>query len=235
MNHMIEIRGLTKAFGSRTALAGIDLDIAAGERVLLVGPNGAGKTTLLRILASLARPTRGTVRIAGQASATPAARRMIGYLSHASMLYDDLTARQNLRFYARMYGIPDAASQVEALLVAVGLARRANDLVRTYSRGMQQRLAVARAVLHHPRLLLLDEPYTGLDTASTEALTAYLQTLLQGGRTLIVATHHPAEEGRLAERVVVLRAGRVAADEALGDPDGFSARYRAALAPQAEG
>jgi heme exporter protein A len=228
---MIEIRGLTKAFGPRAALAGVDLDIAAGERVLLLGPNGAGKTTLLRILATLSRPTDGVARVAGcdVTRADARVRRMIGFLSHESLLYDDLTARQNLRFYARMYGLSDPDARIKVLLGAVGLERRADDLVRGFSRGMQQRLAVARAVLHEPRLLLLDEPYTGLDAVAAEALTLHLETLMQTGCTLLLTTHHPSEEGQLAQRVVVMRSGRVVEDGPLGDLATFGARYRAIL------
>jgi heme exporter protein A len=226
---MIEIHGLTKAFGPRAALAGVDLEIGAGERVLLVGPNGAGKTTLLRILATLSRPTGGIARVAGcdVTRADARVRRMIGFLSHESFLYDDLTARQNLRFYARMYGLRDPDLRIEFLLNAVGLERRADDLVRGFSRGMQQRLAVARAVLHEPQLLLLDEPYTGLDAAAADALTAYLEALTAGGCTLLLTTHHPAEEGQLAQRVVVMRSGQVVEDGPVGELATLKARYRA--------
>jgi heme exporter protein A len=228
---MIEIRGLTKAFGPRAALAGIDLEVEAGERILLVGPNGAGKTTLLRILATLSRPTEGRVRVAGcdVTRADASLRRMIGFLSHESLLYPDLTARQNLRFYARMYGLSKPDARIGFLLAAVGLERRADDLVRGFSRGMQQRLAVARAVLHEPKLLLLDEPYTGLDLAAAEALTAHLETLTESGCTLLLTTHHPAEEGQLAQRVVVIRSGQVLEDGPIGELATFGARYRALL------
>ena len=167
---MIEVSQLTKSFGPRHALAGVDLHVAPGECVVLCGPNGAGKTTLLRILATLARPTSGDVRIAGldPAKAGADVRRQIGFLSHRTLLYDDLTAEQNLAFYARMYAIPDAQARIDDLLERVGLTARRHDLVRTYSRGMQQRLAVARAVLHRPALVLLDEPYTGLDPLAAD-------------------------------------------------------------------
>ncbi len=229
---MIEIRGLKKAFGPRVALDGVVLDIEAGERVLLVGPNGAGKTTLLRILATLSRPTGGAVRVWGHdvTRADVAIRRMIGFLSHESLLYDDLTARQNLRFYARMYGMDKPDARIASLLSAVGLERRADDLVREFSRGMQQRLAVARAVLHAPKLLLLDEPYTGLDVAAADALTVLLQTLTQVGCTLLMTTHYPAQEGHLAQRVIVMRRGRVLDDGPLGELTTLDARYRAILA-----
>lgn len=232
---MIEIRGLTKAFGPRRALVDIDLDVTAGERLMLVGPNGAGKTTLLRMIATLSRPTAGTIRVAGHDVGRDgaAARRLIGYLSHETLLYHDLTARQNLQFYARMYALTDAAARINAVLEQVALARRADDLVGTYSRGMQQRLAVARALLHRPKLLLLDEPYTGLDPLAADALTDLLSAFVEEGSTLVLTTHHPAAEGCLAQRAVILRAGRIIHDAPLGDPAGFPARYRALIAERA--
>ena len=154
---MIEIHELAKTFGARSALAGLSLKVEPGESVTLVGPNGAGKTTLLRILAMLTRPSAGAVRVAGLdlASAGDEVRRRVGFLSHHTLLYEDLTAEQNLRFYARMYDLGDPSLRIQELLERVGLSVRRSDLVRTFSRGMQQRLAVARTMLHRPRLLLL--------------------------------------------------------------------------------
>ncbi len=229
---MIEVRALTKVYGPRTALAGVAFTVRAGERVMLVGPNGAGKTTLLRILATLSRPSGGSVMIDGHDPFREGAkvRPLIGFLSHASLLYEDLTARQNLSFYARMYAISDGTKRIDALLSTVGLDRRADELVRTFSRGMQQRLAVARAVLHHPRLLLLDEPYTGLDPAAAGRLTVLLDDLVDQGCTLLLSTHHPADEGRIAERVVILRSGRVIEDSPLTeDLSAFARRYKRLL------
>lgn len=229
---MIDISGLTKTFGPSVALAGVDLHVDSGERVMVVGPNGAGKTTLLRILATLSRPTSGTVQVAGLdvARAGAAVRSRIGFLSHDSLLYNDLTARQNLEFYARMYGVDDAGARIRELLEAVGLERRGDDLVRTFSRGMQQRLAVARAILHRPQLLLLDEPYTGLDSLAGEALTLLLGALVEAGSTLLITTHHPVDEGLLARRAVVLRRGRIIEDAPVGDLAGFQSHYRLLLA-----
>jgi heme ABC exporter ATP-binding subunit CcmA len=225
---MIEVRNLTKAFGPRHALADVSLSIEAGERVMLVGPNGAGKTTLLRILATLSRPTSGTVRIAGYDTRRSGAevRALIGYLSHETLLYNDLTARQNLQFYARMYALTGAESRIEELLSRVDLLRRADDLVGTFSRGMQQRLAVARAILQGPQLLLMDEPYTGLDPVAADALTDLLTDLVATGCTLVLTTHHPLAEGRLAQRAIILRNGRMIYDAALDDPATFPQRYR---------
>jgi heme exporter protein A len=217
---MIQIRDLVKAFGPRQALSGLSLDVAPGDRIMLVGPNGAGKTTLLRILATLSRPTSGEVTIAGHDLRTSGAavRRMLGYLSHESLLYEDLTAIQNLQFYARLRAdaAGGATARIEMLLRRVELWSRRDDLVRTFSRGMCQRLAVARAVLHRPELLLLDEPYTSLDTGAAEVLTALLTSLAGDGCTMILTTHRPAEEGQIANRMVALDRGRVVEDVMLG-------------------
>ncbi len=225
---MIDVQGLTKSFGPRQALAGVDLRVAPGECVVLCGPNGAGKTTLLRILATLARPTSGTVRIAGldPAQAGADVRQHIGFLSHRTLLYDDLTAEQNLAFYARMYAIPDAPARIDGLLEQVGLTARRHDLVRTYSRGMQQRLAVARAVLHRPPLVLLDEPYTGLDPLAADALTALLTDLTGEGCTLLLTSHNLQTDVTLNRRVVVLNRGRIVYDAPHADAATFPALYR---------
>jgi heme ABC exporter ATP-binding subunit CcmA/heme exporter protein CcmB len=223
---MIDANALTKTFGPRVALDGIRLHVDPGEFVTLVGPNGAGKTTFLRILASLARPTSGRVLVAGQdmARAGPAVHRQIGYLSHRTLIYDDLTAEQNLRFYARLYGLSDAEARITELLERVDLTARRRDLVRTYSRGMQQRLAVARSVLHRPRLLLLDEPYAGLDPLAVDALTALLSDLSESGCTLLLTTHDLSARFTAGRRIVMLRQGRIVYD-GVGDA-AFLDRYR---------
>ncbi len=225
---MIDVHALTKSFGPRQALAGVDLRVAPGECVVLCGPNGAGKTTLLRILATLARPTSGVVRIAGldPAKAGAEVRQHIGFLSHRTLLYDDLTAEQNLAFYARMYAIPDAQARIDGLLERVGLTARRHDLVRTYSRGMQQRLAVARAVLHRPALVLLDEPYTGLDPLAADALTALLTDLTGEGCTLLLTSHNLQSDVTLNRRAVVLNRGRIVYDAPHTDAATFPALYR---------
>jgi heme exporter protein A len=212
---VIEVRNLVKSFGPRSALAGVDLSVEAGEFVTLVGPNGAGKTTLLRILATLTRPTSGTLRIAGldPAQAGDGVRRCIGFLSHRTLLYGDLTAEQNLRFYARMYDLDGSSARIQDLLVRVGLAARRHDLVRTFSRGMQQRLSVARAVLHQPQVLLLDEPYTGLDPNAAQVLTDLLTELAGEGCTVLLTTHNLERGLAAGRRVVVLAQGRFVFDE----------------------
>jgi heme exporter protein A len=215
---MIQVQNLVKSFGPRTALAGVDLSVEAGEFVTLVGPNGAGKTTLLRILATLTRPTSGTLRIAGLglAQAGEEVRRRIGFLSHRTLLYGDLTAEQNLNFYARMYDLDELdrdRTRVAGLLEQVGLAARRHDLVRTFSRGMQQRLSVARAVLHRPQVLLLDEPYTGLDPNAAQVLTDLLTELAGEGCTVLLTTHNLERGLTASRRVVVLVRGRLVYDE----------------------
>ncbi len=227
---MIEVRNLSKTFGPHTALTGVNLCVAAGEWVTLAGPNGAGKTTLLRLLATLSRPTSGDLRLCGLDSRTQsnAIRQQLGFLSHRTLLYDDLTAAQNLAFYARAYGQPDGPARIAALLEQFQLTTRQHDLVATYSRGMQQRLALARALLHRPRLLLLDEPYTGLDPLACDALTQLLVELHAGGCTLLLTTH-TLESHALGQRAVILRKGRVIHDAPLKDRAAFPTLYRQLL------
>ncbi|MGC8837920.1 MAG: heme ABC exporter ATP-binding protein CcmA [Anaerolineae bacterium] len=221
---MIEARGIVKAFGDHVVLRGLDLRVAEGEFLALVGPNGAGKTTLMRILATLSRPTRGELRIAGLDLRTeaPEVRGRIGLVSHQPLLYGDLSAEENLRFYARLYDLRDAERRIQALLERVGLAAQRTSLVRTFSRGMQQRLAIARAILHDPPVLLLDEPDTGLDPHAAERLQALLDELATRGRTVLMTTHQLERGLRMASRIAVLAGGRIAFEAATG-----------ALSPQA--
>jgi len=227
---MIEIRDLTRSFGPRVALAGVNLAVAAGECVTVVGPNGAGKTTLLRILATLTRPTSGMVRIAGldAVRAGTEVRRKVGFLSHHTLLYDDLTAEQNLNFYVRLYDLDDGPARMAALLERVGLAAWRHDLVRTFSRGMQQRLAVARAVLHRPQVLLLDEPYTGLDLEAAYVLSGMLIELAGEGATILLTTHDLEQGLAVGQRVLVLVRGRIVYDERCESIDSatFADTYR---------
>ncbi|MCP4538359.1 MAG: heme ABC exporter ATP-binding protein CcmA [Chloroflexi bacterium] len=228
---MIQVHNLVKSFGPHTALAGVNLSVEAGEFVTLVGPNGAGKTTLLRILATLSRPTSGTLRIAGldPSQAGDDVRRRIGFLSHRTLLYDDLTAEQNLNFYAQMYDLDETRARIESLLGRVELATRRHDLVRTFSRGMQQRLSVARAVLHQPQVLLLDEPYTGLDPSAAQVLTDLLADLAGEGCTVILTTHNMERGLTVERRVIMLVRGRLVYDERgdAVDPVTFADTYRA--------
>jgi heme exporter protein A len=226
-------RGLTKVFETRLALCGLDLDLGRGQIVVFLGPNGAGKSTLLSILSTLGRPTRGEVRLFGleHRHAAAAARGRIGLCAHATFLYEDLTARENLRFYARLYGIKGEQEAIERSLLRFGLADRADDRVRTLSRGMQQRLALARAFLPAPDLLLLDEPTTGLDPAALGLLVDVLREARGRGQLALIATHDFAAASLVADRVVVLCRGRIA-HEGPGEPDParLAARYAEAVA-----
>jgi heme exporter protein A len=210
---MIEVRGLVKHFGMKSVLRGVEFSAARGEFVAMVGPNGAGKTTFLRILASLSKPNMGEVRVAGcilpaQASAV---RRRLGVVSHQSLLYGDLTAVENLRFYGRMYSLDDLNNRIEQVLEMVGLLARKRDLVRQYSRGMQQRLAIGRAMLHDPDLLLFDEPHTGLDQEAAEMLDSMLTAVAACGKTIVMTSHDLARAATLGSRVDVLSKGVIIA------------------------
>lgn len=210
---MIEAQGLAKYFGRFTALRSLTVTIGRGEFISLFGRNGAGKTTFLRIVAGLSRPSSGSLRILNpQPQSSLAARGLMGYLSHSTALYLDLTAVENLRFYADLHGLPRQESDLERRIEVVGLAGRGREPVRNYSRGMQQRLAIARAFLHDPQILLLDEPFTGLDQAGTEFLKGYLAGARRDGRTCIMATHDVPLGYELADRMVVIEKGVVALD-----------------------
>jgi heme exporter protein A len=230
---MIVARSVSKRFGYRLVLEAVDLHVRPGELVALLGPNGAGKSTLLRILATLTRPTYGEVTVASfhlpqQASA---ARAQLGFVSHRPLLYEDLSAAQNLGFYAQLYGIQRPESRVKDLLRTFDLDSRRNEPVRSFSRGLQQRLALARGVLHRPKVLLLDEPHTGLDRESVAVLDELLREQAKHGTAILMATHNLLHAQRLARRVLVLAGGR------LEDPWGrrrmsaaqFAAHYDRAL------
>ena len=223
---MIEVHDLVKSFGGKVALEDVDLDVAEGEFLTLVGPNGAGKTTLVRILATLTRPTGGSVRVAGYDLARQGAeaRRRIGLASHQTLLYGDLSAEENLRFYGRMYEVPELEERITALLQRVGLEHRRHDLVRTFSRGMQQRLSLARALLHDPAVLLLDEPYTGLDQQAAEVLREVLVTLGGRSRTVLMTTHNLERGLELCDRAAILVNGRIVHQASKGDLDVVSFR-----------
>ena len=199
----IELVDLGRAYGERVALAGVTLTLEEGRTLAVLGANGAGKTTLLRVLATLLRPHRGTARVLGAELPREgwAARGRIGFLGHEPLLYRDLTARENLRFHARLHDV--ARERVEALLEAVGLTRRADEPVRTLSRGMVQRVAVCRALLHEPELLLLDEPLAGLDPGAAETVEPLIR-----GRTRVVISHDVEHGLAQADLVLGLRAGR---------------------------
>jgi len=229
---LVVARGVERKFGSVVALRGVDLDITAGEVVLLLGPNGAGKSTLLRCIAGLARPSRGSILVAGRdVHADPAARAALGLLSHHAFVYDDLTARENLRFAAALHGLDNVEARVGTAIEAVGLTRWADTTVAGFSRGTLQRLAIARSTLHHPALLLLDEPFTGLDANSAIDLRNRITAERIAGRAVVCVTHEPGEAWLPATRVVVLSAGRLVLD--IPRPDSleeFRVTYSQAIA-----
>ena len=207
----IELRGLGRAYGERIALSGVTLELAAGRTLAVFGANGAGKTTLLRILATLLRPHRGEARVLGRALPDEgwAVRGRVGLLGHEPLLYRDLSARENLRFHARLHGLDGRGGErIEALLEAVGMARRADEPVHTLSRGMAQRVAVCRAVLHEPELLLLDEPLANLDPGAAAAVEGLIGPGC--GATRVVISHDVAHGLQEADLVLGLRSGRQA-------------------------
>lgn len=229
---LLAVEGVQRRFGALVALAGVDLVVERGEVVLLAGPNGAGKSTLLRCVAGLARPTRGRVHVAGcDVHRELAARAGIGLLSHHALLYDDLTARENLRFAATLHGLDNAEERIATALAAAELTQRADTRVGAFSRGMLQRLAIARAVLHAPALLLLDEPFTGLDLPAANALRQRVAELAGTGHGIVCVTHEPGELWDVATRVVILHRGRVVHDAPRADAlDRFRAAYLGLIA-----
>jgi heme exporter protein A len=210
---MITVKKLVKRFGLKTVLRGLDFEVQEGEFVALLGPNGAGKTTFLRILATLSRPSFGEVRVAGHRLPAEAAavRSNLGVVSHQPLLYGDLTAEENLQFYGRMYGVFELRKRIDEILGLVGLTSRRRDLVRTFSRGMQQRLAIGRAILPNPEVLLFDEPHTGLDQDACDMLDGLLREVAGQGRTVVMTSHDLARVEDLASRFDVLSRGIISA------------------------
>ncbi len=237
---MISVHKLYKRFGPKTVLRELEFEAAEGEFVAVLGPNGAGKTTFLRILASLSRPSLGEVRIAGYSLPHQAAavRRRLGVVAHLPLLYGDLTAEENLRFYGRMYAVEQLDDRIDAVLDLVGLASRRGDLVRTFSRGMQQRLAIGRAVIHDPQVLLLDEPYTGLDQDASQMLDGVLRQvtgMARSSRTVVMTSHDLLRAADLAGRFDVLSHGAIRASkrmEDLGGAGGVVEFYREVVSRQ---
>lgn len=225
----VTVDEVSRHFGRRRAVSRVSFAAARGAIIGLLGPNGAGKSTLLSMLATLLRPSSGTIRYGTlQAEdAPPALRARIGVLGHDLFLYPELTARENLKFFAGLYGLHDADSAARAALERAGLGDRSNDLVAGFSRGMRQRVALERALIHGPRLVLLDEPFTGLDEASTSALITRLRSLRESGAAIVLATHDLDLAEGLLDEVVFLREGRMV--QLLSRPEGLRSAYRHAM------
>lgn len=232
MTARIEAAALVRAFGARRAVDGLSFALAPGDCLALFGPNGAGKTTALRMLAGLLTPTSGAASIGGVPLPRPEARARVGLISHRGMLYEALTARENVRFSAELHGLPDVEGAVQRALETLRVADRADVAVRALSRGLQQRVAIARAIVHGPDVLLADEPYTGLDEQGGAALTALLRERRDAGAALIVVTHHLHEGLALATHAAVMRGGRfVRFERAEGlERDRYAAEYRELVA-----
>lgn len=207
----LEAEDIRKTFGHFTALAGVTLNVQRGEFLALFGRNGAGKTTFLKIAATLVRHTHGRLRIEGIdiREEPEQARRQIGFLSHNTYLYRDLNPVENLRFFGRLYAIRDAEARIQRLLDRVGLTRRASDPVRAFSRGLHQRLGIARVMLHDPSLILLDEPYTGLDANAVNMLNEMLDEAAAAGKTIILTTHDLDHGLRAATRAAIIDRGKI--------------------------
>ncbi|MDA2927988.1 heme ABC exporter ATP-binding protein CcmA [Acidobacteria bacterium AH-259-G07] len=202
---LLRLSQITKTFGTIRAVWNLDLEVYPGDFLAIFGPNGAGKTTLLRIIASLTQPTSGTIEFTQKNSSQN--RQQVGYVSHQSLLYNELTGFENLLFYARLYGIGNAQDRADEMLAKMGLEQAGDQLVREYSRGMKQRLTLARALLHEPQLLLLDEPYTGLDQHGSRLFTQVLEGLKEEGRTVLLITHNLGEGLALCTRAVIQHRG----------------------------
>ena len=221
----VGLADVSRHFGRRRAVSHVSLDARAGDIIGLLGPNGAGKSTLIGMLATLVTPTSGAVTYGGQTARALGAtlRSSIGLLAHELYLYPELTARQNLEFFASLYGL-DVSAAVPAALESAGLSDRADDAVLGFSRGMRQRLALERALMHQPRLVLMDEPFTGLDDAAVATVRARLQALTASGAIVVLATHDLDLADGLVSRVAIMRGGKLVTDEPAAP--GLRARYR---------
>lgn len=218
-DYLIEIHNLTKAYGYLPVLKKLTLNVKRGQFVGVLGHNGSGKSTLLKLICGLNKPTAGVIRVGGWSmpKEAEAVRAQIGMVSHKSLLYENLTARENLRFFAQLYNVSDDA-MIDESLNRVGLRKRAQSLVRTFSRGMQQRLSIARALLHNPQVLLFDEPYTGLDQDAGDVLDTLLRDAHREGRTILMATHQLERAAQLCDRIVIVHGGTIAYDDVPPEP-----------------
>ena len=208
---VIAVTGLTKTFGNLYALRNLSFSLHKGEFLTIFGPNGAGKTTLIRILSTITKASSGEIKIADLSfeDDSEKIRRQIGVIAHQTFLYENLTAEENLRFYGKLYDVKNLSRKIETILSEVGLELRKRDFVRTFSRGMQQRLAIARAMLHEPSILLLDEPYTGLDQHASGMLTNWLNRLRSSEQTILMVTHDLEQGMELADRIAILVEGQL--------------------------
>lgn len=220
----LDVEGIKKSFGPRSVLKGVDLKLARGEFLTIFGPNGAGKTTLLKIISTISRPTSGRVRIGGtDVAENPAeARRLLGVVSHDSMLYGNLTACENLEFYGKMYDVPQLKARVSSLLEQVGLSAYSGQRAGTFSHGMQKRLSIARAFLHDPELLLLDEPETGLDQQGIAMLMDTLKAVGASRRTIVMTTHSIERGLKFCTQVAILFRGSISYRESAANLAGCS-------------
>ena len=225
----LEVKDLTRTFGSRKALDGVSFDIPEGAFLSVFGPNGAGKTTLVKVLTTLTAPSKGTAKIVGLDVVEDAVelRERIGLISHNPLLYPDLSAEENLEFFAQMYGVPDASARARELLESVELDHRRLDLVRNFSRGMLQRLSIARALLHRPEVLFLDEPYSGLDPHARDILDSLIAQI-RAQHTFVMISHDLDKGLELCTHALILAKGRVVMFEPKGniDHEQFASAYR---------
>lgn len=223
---LIDVQSVTKRYGRKRILRGVDLQVGAGEVMALLGANGAGKTTLMRVVAGLTRPDKGDVLLGGAntRNAGHELRRYIGLVSHAPLIYDNLTGEENLAFFARLYDLQTPDGRIESVLNAVDLWPRRRDVVRTYSRGMVQRLAIARAILHDPPILLLDEPDTGLDQGSADNLQTLVRRLGASNRAVLLTTHNLERAREWSDSVSLLVGGKIVYNNATGSLTGSELR-----------
>ncbi|MDP2645264.1 MAG: heme ABC exporter ATP-binding protein CcmA [Desulfobacterales bacterium] len=218
---VIEAKGLNKTFGFKPVLCDIDLVLKSGDFLTLLGPNGAGKTTLIHILCALMRPTSGTVSVAGYDTRyhLEQLHRLVGVISHHTFLYGNLSAFENLKFYGQMFNVLDLNAKIKELLDFVGLTHVTHAHVQTFSRGMQQRLSVARAVIHDPAILFLDEPYTGLDEHGAQRFTTLLDTFRRDGKTILMTSHNLDQGLELCNKAAILKSGRLIVQKEVSKSD----------------